>query len=110
MSDEQQFTRYRVIITVTSAVRTPAGSDPAPLKRGQGRVREVPTRVQCLRPAQRATVSHQLSDAPSATAWGQGAAENETVAGGVLCSHSTGRVSPGARRSADTGVYPCGVR
>ena len=42
MSDEQQFTRYRVIITVTSAVRTPAGSDPAPLKRGQGRVREVP--------------------------------------------------------------------
>ena len=37
MSDEQQFTRYRVIITVTSAVRTPAGSDPAPLKGARAR-------------------------------------------------------------------------
>ena len=37
MSDEQQFTRYRVIITVTSAVRTPAGSVPAPLKGARAR-------------------------------------------------------------------------
>ena len=41
MSDEQQFTRYRVIIIVTSgyrsAVRTPAGSVPAPLKGARAR-------------------------------------------------------------------------
>ena len=37
MSDEEQFTRYRGIITVTSAVRTPAGNDPAPLKGARAR-------------------------------------------------------------------------
>ena len=37
MSDEEQFTRYRVIITVASAVRTPAGNDPAPLKGARAR-------------------------------------------------------------------------
>ena len=37
MSAEEQFTRYRGIITVTSAVRTPAGNDPAPLKGARAR-------------------------------------------------------------------------
>ena len=81
MSDEQQFTRYRVIITVTSAVRTPAGSVPAPLNEGgkgaSGRFRR---ESHAQGRPQLATVSHQLSDAPSATAGGQGAAENEPAA------------------------------
>ena len=37
MSAEEQLTRYRGIITVTSAVRTPAGNDPAPLKGARAR-------------------------------------------------------------------------
>ena len=37
VSNEEQSTRYRVIITVTSAVRTPAGSVPAPLKGARAR-------------------------------------------------------------------------
>ena len=81
MSDEQQFTRYRVIITVTSAVRTPAGSVPAPLKGARAR----PGGSDASPMLKAGPAGYSESSAFRRTKrdrepWGQGAAENEPAA------------------------------